>query len=90
MSSSRIDPEASAKTTDSGSAVPKRRRRSFGGVIKWLLPRTLFGRSILILLTPLILVQGVTITVFNERLWDTVVRRLSSGVAGENWEHSYI
>ena len=48
-----------------------------------MLPRTLFGRSILILVTPLILVQGVTIKVFNDRLWDTVVRRLSNGVAGE-------
>ncbi|MEA2756450.1 MAG: two-component system, OmpR family, osmolarity sensor histidine kinase EnvZ [Aliidongia sp.] len=52
-------------------------------MIKWVLPRTLFGRSILILMTPLILVQAVTIKVFNDRLWDTVVRRLSGGVAGE-------
>ena len=62
---------------------PARRRRKLGGWIKWMLPRTLFGRSILILVTPLILVQGVTIKVFNDRLWDTVVRRLSNGVAGE-------
>jgi two-component system osmolarity sensor histidine kinase EnvZ len=69
MSSSRIE------------SPPK--RRGLGGWIKFVLPRTLFGRSILILVTPLILVQGVTIEVFNARLWDTVVRRLSSGVAGE-------
>ncbi|MEI9988239.1 MAG: hypothetical protein WDN69_37150 [Aliidongia sp.] len=63
--------------------LPARKRRKLGGLIKWMLPRTLFGRSILILVTPLILVQGVTIKVFNDRLWDTVVRRLSNGVAGE-------
>jgi|HubBroStandDraft_1064217.scaffolds.fasta_scaffold00266_23 two-component system osmolarity sensor histidine kinase EnvZ len=88
MSSSRIDaPPAQVGSEAEGSGragvAPARRRRTLGGMIKWLLPRTLFGRSILILVTPLVLVQGVTIYVFNERLWDTVVRRLSSGVAGE-------
>jgi two-component system osmolarity sensor histidine kinase EnvZ len=78
MSSSRIE----VIPTPRRSVVP-RKRRKLGGLIKLMLPRTLFGRSILILVTPLILVQGVTIKVFNDRLWDTVVRRLSSGVAGE-------
>jgi two-component system osmolarity sensor histidine kinase EnvZ len=76
MSSSRT--EAAAPRL-----VRARKRRRPGGIIKAMLPRTLFGRSILILATPLILVQGVTIKVFNDRLWDTVVRRLANGVAGE-------
>jgi two-component system, OmpR family, osmolarity sensor histidine kinase EnvZ len=83
MSSNQID----AAPADQKPADPTRSRRaggrSLGGLIKSLLPRTLLGRSIMILVTPLILVQVVTIYVFNERLWDTVVRRLSSGVAGE-------
>jgi two-component system osmolarity sensor histidine kinase EnvZ len=53
------------------------------GLIKRLLPRTLFGRSILILVTPLILVQAVATWVFYDRLWETVLRRLSGGVAGD-------
>jgi two-component system osmolarity sensor histidine kinase EnvZ len=74
----------SSSPTDSAPASgrPQPAQRH-GGIIKSMLPRTLFGRSILILVTPLILVQGVTIKVFNDRLWDTVVRRLANGVAGE-------
>ena len=78
MSSSRTDIVVSTRRR-----VVPRRRRKLGGLIKWMLPHSLFGRLILILVTPLILVQVVTITVFNDRLWDTVVHRLSAGVAGE-------
>ena len=41
-------------------------RRS--GLFKRILPRTLFGRSVLILVTPLILVQAVATWVFYDRL----------------------
>jgi two-component system osmolarity sensor histidine kinase EnvZ len=51
--------------------------------LKRILPRTLFGRSVLILVTPLILVQAVATWVFYDRLWDTVVRRLASAAAGD-------
>ena len=50
---------------------------------KRILPRSLFGRSVLILITPLILVQAVATWVFYDRLWDTVVRRLASAAAGD-------
>ena len=50
---------------------------------KRLLPRTLFGRSLLIIVTPLILVQVIATWIFYDRVWDTVSRRLSSAVAGE-------
>jgi len=65
------------------SRTKSRRRGASGGWIKRLLPRTLFGRSILILITPLILVQAVAAWVFYDRLWDTVMHRLSAGVVGE-------
>ncbi len=58
-------------------------RTAGGGLLKRMLPRTLFGRSILILVTPLILVQAVAAWVFYDRLWDTVMHRLSAGVVGE-------
>ena len=71
MSSNRTDPARAARGG----------RRS--GLFKRILPRSLFGRSVLILVTPLILVQAVATWVFYDRLWDTVVRRLASAAAGD-------
>jgi two-component system osmolarity sensor histidine kinase EnvZ len=51
--------------------------------IKRLLPRTLMGRSLLIIVTPLLLLELVTTLVFYERHWDTVTRRLASTLAGD-------
>ncbi|HWK44156.1 MAG TPA: ATP-binding protein [Stellaceae bacterium] len=53
------------------------------GWLKRILPRTLFGRSVVILVTPLIVVQAVATSVFYDRLVDTLMRRLSGSVAGE-------
>jgi len=50
---------------------------------KRMLPRTLFGRSLLIIVVPLVLVQVVATWIFYDRVWETVSRRLSSGVAGD-------
>ncbi|HEX9463262.1 MAG TPA: ATP-binding protein [Alphaproteobacteria bacterium] len=51
--------------------------------LKDYLPHSLFGRAIIILVTPLIIVQGVAAFVFYDRVWEVVTRRLSTGVAGE-------
>ncbi len=51
--------------------------------IKRFLPRTLFGRSLLIIVTPLILLQVITTYAFYQSSWDLVIRRLSSGLAGD-------
>jgi two-component system osmolarity sensor histidine kinase EnvZ len=51
--------------------------------LKGMLPRTLLGRSVLIIVMPLILVQVVATWVFYDRHWDTVSRRLANSVAGE-------
>ena len=51
--------------------------------IKRFLPRTLFGRSLIIIVTPMILVQLISTYVFYERHWDLITRRLSSAVAGD-------
>lgn len=50
---------------------------------KNILPSSLFGRSLLILVTPLLLVQIVTTFMFFDRHWDKMMQRLSFGVAGE-------
>ena len=46
-------------------------------LIKRILPKTLFGRALMILVTPLIVLQIVSIQIFIDRHWETVTRRLS-------------
>ncbi|MFM8989611.1 MAG: ATP-binding protein [Alphaproteobacteria bacterium] len=53
------------------------------GMVKTLMPRTLFARAVMITVLPLILVQAVAIFVFYDRVWETVTRRLTQAVAGE-------
>jgi len=52
-------------------------------LIKDLLPRTLFGRSLLILVTPIFLVQIITTFIFFDRHWQKMGDRLAYAVAGE-------
>lgn len=54
-----------------------------GATIKRILPRTLLGRSLLIIVSPLILLQIISAWVFFERHWDTVSTRLARGLAGD-------
>lgn len=52
-------------------------------MIKRLLPRGLLGRSLLIVLVPLVILQAVTFTIFYGGHLDFVSRRLSTAIAGE-------
>ncbi len=52
-------------------------------LLRRLTPKGLFWRSLLILLLPMVLLQGVVAYVFFERHWDTVSRRLALGVTGD-------
>jgi two-component system osmolarity sensor histidine kinase EnvZ len=51
--------------------------------IKRFLPRSLLGRSLLIILLPLVILQGVAFTVFYGSYLDLVSRRLAFAIAGE-------
>lgn len=51
--------------------------------INRVLPRSLLGRSLMIIVTPLILLQVVSTWVFYDSHWDTVTRRLAQSVAGD-------
>lgn len=51
--------------------------------INRVLPRTLLGRSLLIIVTPLILLQVIATWVFYDSHWETVTRRLAQSVAGD-------
>lgn len=52
-------------------------------LLRSLTPKGLFWRSLLILLLPMVLLQGVVAYIFFERHWDTVSRRLALGVTGD-------
>ncbi len=64
-----------------GSEIGGRIRRQLS--IKRYLPRGLFARSLLIIVTPLLLMQGIAIFYFYDRHWEVITKRLCSGVAGE-------
>lgn len=52
-------------------------------LLKNILPRSLFGRSLIILVTPLILVQVVLGYIFFDRHTETILRLLSNTISGE-------
>jgi len=64
----------------SGHKNKKLKRR---GIIKRFLPQTLFFRSILILIVPIVLIQVIVTTIFFDRHWSKVTSRLAFAVAGE-------
>ena len=51
--------------------------------VKRFLPRSLLGRSLMIIVTPLVLLQVVSGLIFFESHWDKVSWRLAEGVAGD-------
>ncbi len=53
------------------------------GWVKRVLPRRMFGRALLIVVVPLILLQAIATWVFYDRHWAAVSWRLSAGVAGD-------
>ncbi|WP_428375507.1 ATP-binding protein [Lichenicoccus sp.] len=81
------EPAGAARLT--GQAPPERRqgrRRWLGGLerpLRRVLPRSLLGRSLLIVLIPLVVTQGVSLQLFYGSHLDIVSRRLSTSVAGE-------
>ncbi len=52
-------------------------------VLRRFLPRSLFGRSLLIVLIPLVLLQAVALEIFYGSHLNELSRRLAGGVAGE-------
>lgn len=60
-------------------ALTIRQRR----LIKRLLPQSMFGRSLLLIVMPLVFVQLIATWVFYARHWEIVSRRLSADTAGD-------
>ncbi|HJU17465.1 MAG TPA: ATP-binding protein [Stellaceae bacterium] len=53
------------------------------GWVKKALPRTMFGRSLLIVVIPVVLLQAIATWIFYDRHWAAVSWRLAAGVAGD-------
>jgi two-component system osmolarity sensor histidine kinase EnvZ len=54
-----------------------------GAWLKRLAPQGLLARSLLIIVTPLIVVQLVSTFIFYTSHWDTIAKRLAQGLAGD-------
>ena len=52
-------------------------------LVKRYLPKSLLGRSLLIIVTPLVLLQVVAALIFFESHWDKITFRLAKSVAGD-------
>jgi len=68
------------------SSVPTERRRhptGIGARVKRFLPRTLEGRTFLILVLPVLIAQMITVYIFFERHFSTLSVELSRAVAGD-------
>jgi two-component system osmolarity sensor histidine kinase EnvZ len=57
--------------------------RMFGRWLKRQTPKSLFGRSLLIIVLPVALMQIAVTWIFFDAHWETVTSRLSDGLAGE-------
>ena len=51
--------------------------------IKRAMPRGLFGRSLIIIVAPVVILQGIVTYVFFERHYDIMTARMARGVAGD-------
>ena len=56
----------------------KRPWSRFWRLVAFYMPKRMYGRSLLIVITPMILLQSVVAFVFMERHWQTVTQRLST------------
>ncbi len=59
------------------------RANSRKNMVKTVLPKTLLGRSLLILILPVFLIQVVSTFVFFDRHWEKMTSRLANAIAGE-------
>lgn len=66
-----------------GLNIASKAMRGLGAILKPLTPRSLNGRFVLIIVTPVILIQIVSTWLYMERYSQQVTRRLSASVAGE-------
>ncbi len=78
---------ATLERAGGGVSFAGRKLNRFGKLlsrsIRFLLPRGMLGRSLLMILVPLVVVQLVALQIFYGAHLDVISRRLAAGVAGE-------
>lgn len=74
---------APASSAEAPGLAPEMLEIRQRNLLKRLLPQTMFGRSVLLIVVPLVMVQIIATWVFYARHWEIVSRRLSADVAGE-------
>jgi len=57
-------------------------RTPFIWIKRWL-PATMFGRTLAILITPLIMVQSISAYIFFDRHWDHITKVIANDIAGD-------
>ncbi len=65
-------------------AVGARLRRTLRGPLQWIadaMPKGLYARALIIIIAPIVVLEGVIAFVFMERHWQAVTRRLSEATA---------
>jgi two-component system, OmpR family, osmolarity sensor histidine kinase EnvZ len=65
---------------------PESRRSPWRIFTRWIasrMPKGLYGRSLIIIIAPMVLLQGVVAFVFMERHWQMVTQRLSESVTAD-------
>jgi two-component system, OmpR family, osmolarity sensor histidine kinase EnvZ len=84
MRSSRSEAAiAATPSTEASGLAPEMLDIRQRNLIKRVLPQTMFGRSVLLIVVPLVLLQIIATWVFYGRHWEIVSRRLAADVAGE-------
>ncbi len=75
----------SADAEAAAAVAPPRRRaaRRWPWALRRLAPRGLLGRALLIILVPMLVLQGIALQLFYGNHLDVISRRLSDGLAGE-------
>ena len=77
----------SSSQTASSEAPARPRARKFSfhpfRALKRVLPRGLFGRSLIIIVAPVVILQAIVTYVFFERHYDIVTSRMARNVAGD-------
>lgn len=59
-------------------------RMDIAKTFKRILPQSLFGRALMILVLPTIIVQAVATHIFYDRHWDNVSRWMAASLAGKS------
>ncbi|HLY47375.1 MAG TPA: ATP-binding protein [Stellaceae bacterium] len=83
MAEAALSPATAEPTGEAPGEAPEALDIRQRGAVKRLLPQSMFGRSLLLIVMPLVLLQLIATWIFYDRHWEAVSYRFSSDVAGD-------